>query len=208
MAEEEAPSAGAIPTCLSHPSRPQSRITLDYIASPTVSTPSLRPPAPLSVVSITRYNSKILLEVQRVSCSPAVQVGSDIEDTRPDPRDDGQALSKAVTSPRSTHAEGKSQVTSSLASMGAAYDDSGLVHLQGSVMGACSPQCRCRCHATKSQHSHVRANWLAPVLGSFLLSYNVLPVWRPASCTEPRCRRSGSSVLFKYSFPSWMCSRA
>jgi len=84
----------------------------------------------------------------------------------------------------------------------------GLVHLRASVMGICPPSCRCQCHVRRSRLKSTKFDLLAPILGSFLLSYNITPVWQWMGCTEPDCKRSGQTARFNYTFPAWLCSRA
>jgi hypothetical protein len=69
----------------------------------------------------------------------------------------------------------------------------------------CEPECHCQCHFRKSTKSS--PSWLEKMIGSFVLSYDTLPIFAPRKCNLSSCRNSRRSVSVQYFFPVWACLR-
>ena len=71
----------------------------------------------------------------------------------------------------------------------------------------CPPRCRCQCHATKTKYQS--PSWLQPLLGSFFLQYDSLPMLAGRDkCDVQQCRNSSSTIRLNYFFPVRVLNRA
>lgn len=74
------------------------------------------------------------------------------------------------------------------------------------IHSMCPNECQCACHGSQS-HGSWSVSWLNRVLGSVLVSYYGMPLWKTA-CTEVKCRTSRTKRLqwirAAYTVPPWL----
>ncbi|KAK4201129.1 hypothetical protein QBC40DRAFT_63823 [Triangularia verruculosa] len=66
----------------------------------------------------------------------------------------------------------------------------------------CREDCHCRCHTSKRQTRS--PSWLTPIIGSWMLEYDITLITKPLRCDTSECQRSGPSTKLEYDFPSWL----
>ena len=90
------------------------------------------------------------------------------------------------------------------------FADQKAVRIETSIFDPyrCPSRCRCRCHTRSTDYQS--PGWLKPLLGSFFLQYDSLPVFPTTGlkCDLSECRNSSSTARFHYHFPAWLLRRA